>query len=101
MRNTPGAVLEELEHGAGSSYGATMWQRFQDGTRKAYAWLLEIVHHALCSCRYLNEAFGIISAASLSKHSFLLGPDGTSSLGLFGDTNRDSRLASHVCLDAS
>ena len=37
MRNTLGAILEEVECQMESSYEATVWRKLEDGTRKAYA----------------------------------------------------------------
>ena len=41
VRNALGAFLEEAEREIGSSYGATMWRKLEDGTRKAYAVALQ------------------------------------------------------------
>ena len=37
MQNAAGAFLEEAEHETGSLYEATVWQKLEDGTRKAHA----------------------------------------------------------------
>ena len=36
IRNILGALLEEAEHGIGSSYEPTLWRKLEDGTGKAY-----------------------------------------------------------------
>ena len=34
--NASGAIVEEVEHGVGSSYEATVWRKLEDGTRNTY-----------------------------------------------------------------